>query len=211
MSTSGSLRMTPCPTLSIPRRPALPISWVSWPEVSEGNPRPSNLVKAEITTDRAGMWMPSASVSVAKTTFTNPAWNSSSTSSLRKGSSPAWWTEIPWTSISWLRRPRYRLASSASTTSAILPATNSSILAFSAVLGESRPVPAAPRLGLPAAPRAEDEIDRGELLLPGRALDHPGQVFGFDLGPARLDPAPAAPPVAVEAVVGGDLLLGFVP
>ena len=48
-----------------------------------------------ITTDRAGMLIPSASVSVAKTARTSPDSNSSSTTSLKVGSKPAWWAAIP--------------------------------------------------------------------------------------------------------------------
>ncbi len=43
-----------------------------------------------MTTVRAGMLIPSASVSVAKTARTSPASNSSSTTSLKVGSMPAW-------------------------------------------------------------------------------------------------------------------------
>ena len=48
-----------------------------------------------MTTVRAGMLMPSASVSVAKTARTSPASNSSSTTSLKVGSMPAWWAAMP--------------------------------------------------------------------------------------------------------------------
>src|ERR1039457_7236014 len=46
-STSLSLRITPCPTVSIPRRPALPMSWVSSPLVSDAKLSPSNFVELE--------------------------------------------------------------------------------------------------------------------------------------------------------------------
>ena len=44
-STSLSLRITPCPTVSMPRRPARPMSWVSSPLVSDAKLTPSNFVK----------------------------------------------------------------------------------------------------------------------------------------------------------------------
>ena len=81
-STSDSLRITPWPRTSIPRRPARPISWVSSPVVRVEKETPSNLVKDEMTTERAGMLMPSDSVSVANTTLIRPPVKSSSTSSL---------------------------------------------------------------------------------------------------------------------------------
>ncbi len=48
-----------------------------------------------ITTVRAGMLTPSASVSVAKTTCIRPLPNSDSTICFRIGSKPAWWNPIP--------------------------------------------------------------------------------------------------------------------
>ena len=48
-----------------------------------------------MTTVRAGMLMPSASVSVAKTTLHRPRRKSSSTHSLNVGSIPAWWAATP--------------------------------------------------------------------------------------------------------------------
>ena len=42
-----------------------------------------------MTTDRAGMLMPRASVSVAKTTFTSPSTKHASTASLKGGTIPA--------------------------------------------------------------------------------------------------------------------------
>ena len=53
------------------------------------------LVSFSSTTVRAGMLMPSASVSVANTARTSPAANSSSTTSLKVGSIPAWWAAMP--------------------------------------------------------------------------------------------------------------------
>ena len=71
-STSLSLRMIPCPTVSMPRRPARPMSWVSSPLVSASKLTPSNFVNEEMTQDRAGMLSPSESVSVANTTLISP-------------------------------------------------------------------------------------------------------------------------------------------
>ena len=48
-----------------------------------------------MTTERAGMLMPSASVSVAKTTFTRALEKSSSTASRNGGTSPAWCGAMP--------------------------------------------------------------------------------------------------------------------
>src|SRR3954454_5310316 len=48
-----------------------------------------------MTTERAGMLMPSARVSVANTTFTRPSANASSTASFIGGTIPAWWAAKP--------------------------------------------------------------------------------------------------------------------
>ena len=48
-----------------------------------------------MATVRAGMLIPSDSVSVANTTLTRPWANSSSTASLNRGSMPAWWLATP--------------------------------------------------------------------------------------------------------------------
>ena len=66
---SGELRV-------LPRREELVVS-------------PVNLVSFSMTTVRAGMLMPSASVSVANTTFTRPSVNRCSTVSLNGGTMPA--------------------------------------------------------------------------------------------------------------------------
>ena len=58
-------------------------------------PAPPYLVKRSITTERAGMLMPSDSVSVAKTTFNRPAAKHSSTVSRKTGTSPAWCAATP--------------------------------------------------------------------------------------------------------------------
>ncbi|CAM3883848.1 hypothetical protein ISCU110981_19255 [Isoptericola cucumis] len=86
---------TACPSTSIPRRPARPVSCVYSPGVTGWCAVPSHLTSFSSTTERAGMLMPSASVSVAKTTLTSPRENSSSTVSLNTGSSPAWWAATP--------------------------------------------------------------------------------------------------------------------
>ena len=79
----------------MPRRPARPVSWVYSPGVTSACVSPFHFDSLSITTERAGMLMPSARVSVANTTLTNPRENSSSTHSLKTGSIPAWCDEIP--------------------------------------------------------------------------------------------------------------------
>ena len=81
--------------MSMPRRPARPVSWVYSPGVTGTCASPLNLTSFSSTTVRAGMLMPSARVSVAKTAFTRPRTNSSSTTSLKAGSMPAWWAASP--------------------------------------------------------------------------------------------------------------------
>ena len=71
------------------------MSWVYSPGVTSTWASPFHFDSRSITTVRAGMLMPSASVSVAKTTFTRPALNSCSTDSLNVGSIPAWWDATP--------------------------------------------------------------------------------------------------------------------
>ena len=91
----GCHSTTPWPSTSRPRRPARPVSWVYSPGVMSAWVSPFHLSSFSITTVRAGMLMPSASVSVAKTAFTSPRVNSSSTTSLKAGSIPAWWAATP--------------------------------------------------------------------------------------------------------------------
>ena len=69
--------------------PARPVSCVYSPGVRSSWRSPWNFQRSSITTVLAGMLMPSDSVSVAKTTLTSPASNSSSTVSLNTGSIPA--------------------------------------------------------------------------------------------------------------------------
>ena len=56
----------------MPRRPARPVSWVYSPGVMSACASPFHLPSFSSTTERAGMLMPSASVSVANTTLTRP-------------------------------------------------------------------------------------------------------------------------------------------
>ena len=56
----------------MPRRPARPVSWVYSPGVRNSWRSPVNFESFSMTTERAGMLMPSARVSVANTTFTSP-------------------------------------------------------------------------------------------------------------------------------------------
>ena len=79
----------------MPRRPARPVSWVYSPGVSSTWASPLYFTSFSSTTVRAGMLMPSASVSVANTARTRPRTNSSSTVSLNAGSMPAWWAATP--------------------------------------------------------------------------------------------------------------------
>ena len=71
------------------------MSWVYSPGVMSAWVSPLNLVSFSMTTVRAGMLMPSANVSVAKTTLHSPRTNSCSTHSLNVGSIPAWWAATP--------------------------------------------------------------------------------------------------------------------
>ena len=79
----------------MPRRPARPVSCVYSPGVRNSCRSPVNLESFSITTDRAGMLMPSASVSVANTILTRPAAKASSTASFIGGTMPAWWAAKP--------------------------------------------------------------------------------------------------------------------
>ncbi len=81
--------------MSMPRRPARPVSWVYSPGVRSTCASPFHFTSDSSMTLRAGMLMPSASVSVAKTTFTSPWLNSCSTISLKIGSIPAWCAATP--------------------------------------------------------------------------------------------------------------------
>ena len=85
----------------MPRRPARPVSWVYSPGVRNSWWSPVNLVSFSITTHLAGMLMPTASVSVANTTFTRPSTKQASTTSLNGGTMPAWCAAMP--ASSWAR------------------------------------------------------------------------------------------------------------
>ncbi len=104
-SSAGWSTTTAWPSTSMPRRPARPVSWVYSPGVISTCRDPSHLTSLSSTTERAGMLMPSARVSVAKTTRTRPRAKRSSTVSLNSGSIPAWWAAIPRESAS--RNPQY--------------------------------------------------------------------------------------------------------
>ena len=64
--------ITALPSISIPRRPALPVNWVYSPGEIATCASPFHLLSFSSTTVRAGMFMPRARVSVAKTALTNP-------------------------------------------------------------------------------------------------------------------------------------------
>ena len=87
--THGDHSTTALPRSSIPRRPARPVSWVYSPGVRRWWCSPVNFVSFSITTVRAGMLMPTARVSVAKTTLTRPLMKHSSTTSFIGGTIPA--------------------------------------------------------------------------------------------------------------------------
>eukprot|EP00962_Isochrysis_galbana_P040544 scaffold14707_cov129-Isochrysis_galbana.AAC.13 len=93
-SSSDTSKMT-IPRESIPRRPARPDIWMY--SAAEGSRKvsPSHLRSDENTTARAGMFSPSAKVSVAKSNRTRPSWKRISTTSLSTGSSPEWCTATP--------------------------------------------------------------------------------------------------------------------
>ena len=71
------------------------MSWVYSPGVIDTWPSPFHFVNFSRTTVRAGILIPRARVSVAKTAFTNPRLNNSSTAPLKLGSNPAWCAAIP--------------------------------------------------------------------------------------------------------------------
>jgi len=56
---------------------------------------PFHLTSFSMTTERAGMLMPRASVSVAKTAFTRPLTKSSSTTSFEAREHAGWWAAMP--------------------------------------------------------------------------------------------------------------------
>ena len=93
--TKGDHSTTACPTSSIPRRPARPVSWVYSPGVRNSCFSPVHFDSFSMTTVRAGMLMPRARVSVAKTAFTSPDSKQASTVSLNGGTIPAWWAAKP--------------------------------------------------------------------------------------------------------------------
>ena len=99
--TNGLHSTTAWPSSSRPRRPARPVSWVYSPGVRNWWWSPVNFVSFSITTVRAGMLIPTASVSVANTTLIKPSTKQASTTSLNGGTIPAWWAATP--ASSWAR------------------------------------------------------------------------------------------------------------
>ena len=87
--TNGDHSEIAYPTSSMPRRPARPVSWVYSPGVRNSWRSPVNLDIFSITTERAGMLIPRARVSVANTTFTSASEKQCSTASLNGGTRPA--------------------------------------------------------------------------------------------------------------------------
>ena len=90
IDTCGVHTTTAWPTESRPRRPARPVSWAYSPDVRPLRPCSRIFVSRSITTVRAGMLMPSDSVSVANTTCSRLAEKQSSTASRKAGIRPAW-------------------------------------------------------------------------------------------------------------------------
>ena len=86
----GLQRAYAWPDESIPLRPARPVSCVYSPAVRVTWPSPRKRLSCSMTTDFAGRLTPIASVSVAKTTLSNPAAKQSSTASLNGVTMPAW-------------------------------------------------------------------------------------------------------------------------
>ena len=93
--SKGLCKQTTWPTVSYPRRPARPAICMNSFEVKLRGPESPRLESADNTLDRAGMFTPAASVSVANTTFSKPRWNSASTKPFQPGSKPAWWLAMP--------------------------------------------------------------------------------------------------------------------
>jgi hypothetical protein len=107
------------------------MSCVYSPGVSSSWRSPENFHSDSMTTDRAGMLIPSDRVSVANTTLTRPAANSSSTASLNTGTIPAWWAATPAARASRnSKNPRAERSSSA--IQAVRMSANSRIRASSA-------------------------------------------------------------------------------
>ena len=71
------------------------MSWVYSPGVRNSWRSPVNFDSFSMTTDRAGMLIPRARVSVANTALTSPAEKHASTVSLNGGTIPAWWAAKP--------------------------------------------------------------------------------------------------------------------
>ncbi len=90
IDTCGDHTTTAWPSESRPRRPARPVIWAYSPEDNPLRPCSRILVSRSITTVRAGMLIPSDSVSVANTTRNKLDEKQSSTASRKAGISPAW-------------------------------------------------------------------------------------------------------------------------
>ena len=87
--------ITTYPISSIPRLPARPDICRNSLGVRVRCPVSVRLLIELITVERAGMLIPAARVSVAKTTFINPFWNNFSTRTFHPGRSPAWCDATP--------------------------------------------------------------------------------------------------------------------
>src|SRR6266516_4166103 len=180
---NGWCSTTAAPRVSMPRRPARPVSCVYSPGVSSSWRSPSHLDRRSIAAVRAGMLMPSDSVSVAKTTLTSPCANSSSTASLNSGSMPAWWLATPRCSDADLDALGY--AEVEELGDAVALVAGGEVDVGGAALGQR----------LVAARPGEDEVDRRQQALLLQQVD--------DLDPARHPVAPdrLRPGAAVAARV----------
>ena len=213
----GCQSTTPCPSTSRPRRPARPVSWVYSPGVMSACVSPFHLSSFSITTVRAGMLMPSASVSVANTAFTRPRVKSSSTTSLNAGSMPAWWAAMPRVAAS---RKSWKPSTCRSAVGrcATAPSTYAWISSRSSGVVRRRFGAHALLHGGVAAHPAEHEHDRGQQPVAVEPVDHvdaardPDAAAVADLAPVSGLAPPALVPrgtpvadAAARPVVPGQL------
>ena len=98
--SNGVAARTQAPSKSIPRRPARPAICNMLCVSSNSIPRSPRFAMLQMTVVRAGMLMPAARVSVAKTTFINSTRNKLSTNALCAGRMPAWCDPMPHRSCS---------------------------------------------------------------------------------------------------------------
>ena len=189
----GAQTTTACPSTSMPRRPARPVSWVYSPGVTSTCASPFHLTSRSSTTVRAGMLMPSARVSVANTALTRPRTKHSSTVSLNAGTRPAWWAASPASRPSrHSQKPRTCRSSSGSA-----PVRSSMIcgdLGPLALVGQPQPGAQALLDGGVAAVAAEHEGDRRQQAGAVEPLDDVGARRRAVARPVPVPVAAAPPP-----------------